>query len=217
MKAFRFLILISSILGAYASAFAGIRPTFRPEDSSWRATDIIVVTEGKEIDGVVQVLETWKGDLKPGSTLKISELAEFKSKDIRLVDNHSFRENRGPDEFVSGDRMILFLRDRTKVLAGPEDDDEQNAVIEPERKPSRWSGANPMGDEVKYATVWIEGDKVYCFIQIMNPGPSLLCSTSMTEASLRKLITINPVVRFGETGRAVRASLFQTLRQYHLR
>ncbi len=187
MKALRCLILVSSVLATCVSVHAGIRPSFMPEESSWRSTDIVVVTEGKEIDGVVQVIETWKGELKPGSTLTIPDLAEFKAKDARLVDNYSWNERQGTSEFVTGDRMILFLRDQTKISANAESDDEQNEAAETGENRSRWSGANPMGREVKYSTVWIERDKVYCFIQIMNPGPSLLCSTQMTDASLRKL------------------------------
>lgn len=80
MNALRCLILVSNVLATCVSVLAGIRPSFMPEESSWRATDIVVVTEGKEIDGVVQVIETWKGELKPGSTLTIPELAEFKAK-----------------------------------------------------------------------------------------------------------------------------------------
>jgi hypothetical protein len=176
------------ILVACASAVAGIRPSFMPEESSWRATDIVVVTEGKDIDGVVQVIESWKGDLKPGSTLTIPELAEFKTKDARLIDNWSWNNNARPSEFVTGDRMILFLRDRNKIPAlTSEDEDERNTTADSEEKASRWSGANPMGREVRYSTVWIERDKVFCFIQMMNPGPSMLSSTRMTEGGLRNL------------------------------
>src|SRR5215510_14269429 len=100
------------LLLAAMSAAAGIRPTFDPVGSSWRATDIVVVTEGKQIDGVFTILETWKGDLKPGATISISEMEEFKNKDARQVDKDWVSEKGVPAVYVTGERMVLFLRDR---------------------------------------------------------------------------------------------------------
>ena len=75
MKIFRLLSLLSCLFATYAAALAAILPSFRPQESTWLATDIVVVTEGEKIDGVVQVIETLKGDLKPGATLTLPELA----------------------------------------------------------------------------------------------------------------------------------------------
>lgn len=84
MKIIRFVILASCFFAAHAVALGGIRPSFLPQESAWRATDVVLVTEGKEIDGVVEVIETLKGDLKPGVTLTLPDLAEFKTKEARL-------------------------------------------------------------------------------------------------------------------------------------
>jgi hypothetical protein len=79
--------------------------------------------------------------------------------------------------------MILFLRDAKKIPVGS-DDDKQDG-LEAKTNDSRWQSANPMGSELRYSTVWIEKGQVYCFIQVMNPGPSLLCKAGMTETKLK--------------------------------
>jgi len=174
----KILITITSVLFLLAvssTALAGIRPSFSPEGCSWRATDIVVVTEGSQIDGDFTVIETWKGDLKPGETISVPELGQFKEKDARLIYSGpwSDKEDAQP-RYVSGERMILFLRDARKAKNDPEDDDRQKGTSE--TGDPRWKSTNFMGTEMKYSTAWIENGKVYCFIQIMNPGDSVLVS-----------------------------------------
>src|SRR5215470_749412 len=98
-----------------SSASGGIRPSFSPEASGWRATDIVVVTEGGEIDGVLKILETWKGDLKPGQTIIVPELAEFRTDEARSVDKSWDSNPKKELRYVTGQRMILFLRDSRKI------------------------------------------------------------------------------------------------------
>ena len=189
MKALRILILLAIVLLACATAAAGIRPSFLPEVCSWRATDIVIVTEGKEIDGVFTILETLKGGLKPEATIRIPELAEFKTKQARAVNAWLGQKlPAGEPEFVTGEKMILFLRDAEKITTDSDDDDEylKNRA---KANPARWQPANIMGDEPQYSTVWIEKGEVYCFIQQMNPGPSLLCKSGYTETALRNEIS----------------------------
>ena len=176
------LLLLASI-----SASAGIRPSFSLEGSSWRATDIVVVTEDQQIDGVFKILETWKGDLKPGETITISEMDEFKKKEARLIDSSPWiqREKSSP-QYVTCERMVLFLRDAKKI---PEDEDEDdNREGGGEKTTSPWRAANPFGDEVKYSTVWIEKGKVYWFVQVINPGPSVLISGGVTDEEMKSKV-----------------------------
>jgi len=183
MKTLSTLTSLLFLLVICDSAFAGIRPSFTVEQCSWHATDIVVVTEGKVIDGVFTVIETWKGDLKPGETITIPELEQFKEKDARLI-NRWWNETRsGPSEYVTGERMILFLTDAKKARAGSREDAKQDG--ESRRATSRWNSSNPMSTEIKYSTVWIENGKVSCFIQPINPGPSLLLRPGITEEELR--------------------------------
>ena len=174
----KFLITITSVLFLLAvssTASAGIRPSFSPEGCSWRATDIVVVTEGAQIDGNFTVIETWKGDLKPGETISVPELGQFKEQDARLIYSEPWSDNKELQRrYVSGERMILFLRDARKPQDFGEDEDDDTQTGTSETRTSRWKPTNPMGTEIKYSTAWIENGKVYCFIQIMNPGDSAL-------------------------------------------
>ena len=180
MKVLSTLTLVLLLLVLPPSASAGIRPSFFPEECSWRATDIVVVTEGKKIDGIFVVLETWKGDLQPGETITIPEMAEFKAKDARLIDKWNWlQKEKEPPEYVTGERMILFLRDAKKV---PEDLDRDK---QGNKTSSRWISANSMGSEMKYSTVWVDKGKLNWFVQQINPGPSLLSRIKITEAELK--------------------------------
>jgi hypothetical protein len=176
MKILITLTAVLFLLAVSSTALAGMRPSFDPEGCSWRATDIVVVTEGSQIDGNFKVIETWKGDLKPGETISVPELAQFNKKDARLIYSAAWydKDYDGKPRYVSGERMILFLRDARKPQDDPEVDDRQ--TVASETSTSRWKPTNPMGTEMKYSTVWIENGKVYCFIQVMNPGDSVLVS-----------------------------------------
>ncbi len=175
------------VLTAVISVSAGIRPSFYLEGNSWRATDIVVVTEDKQIDGVFRILETWKGDLKPGETITIPEMEEFKNKEARSIYAWGLKEEKAsPAQYVTCDRMILFLRDAQKIA---ENDDEDMSFAGVEKSTSRWQSANPMGNEVRYSTVWIENGKLHWFIQLINPGPSLLVPVKTTEAELKSEVS----------------------------
>lgn len=186
MKILSTLTSVVVLLIASISVSAGIRPSFSLESSAWRATDIIIVTEDQKIDGVFKILETLKGDLQPGETITISEMEEFKNKEARLVDSGwlSGKEKGSPPEYVTCERMILFLRDATRI---PKDEDEDTRAAPSNN--SRWQPANPFGSEVKYSTVWIENGKAYWFMQLMNPGPSLLYSVRTTETELKSQVS----------------------------
>lgn len=185
MKALFTLRLLLLLLVICGSGSAAIRPSFEPEESSWRATDIVVVTEGEKIDGVFTVLETWKGDLKPGETITIPEMAEFEARDARLIDTWSWVKNeREPPEYVTGERMILFLREVTKVTDKPEEDSTLGGEGSTNAS-SRWKSSNSLATEMKYSTVWVEKGKLNWFVQKMNPGRSLLSSIGISEAELK--------------------------------
>ena len=52
---------------------AALRPSFNVDGCSWNATHVVLVqtTAG---EGVVPVVESWKGDLKPGDAIEVPEL-----------------------------------------------------------------------------------------------------------------------------------------------
>src|SRR5581483_11747983 len=49
-------------------------------------TDIVVATEGTDIDGRLEILETWKGTLKPGEKLVIPEFALLRTAESRTIE-----------------------------------------------------------------------------------------------------------------------------------
>jgi hypothetical protein len=77
------LVLIVSVSSI---AHAGIIPSFYPEFSATRATDVIVASEGERMDGLLDVLDTWKGDLEKGERIRVPELALFRSEEARRIE-----------------------------------------------------------------------------------------------------------------------------------
>ncbi|HSS20197.1 MAG TPA: POTRA domain-containing protein [Pyrinomonadaceae bacterium] len=176
-----FLALVVLLLlgGLCSSSNAGIRPSFSVDVSTWRATHIVVVTEGKTIDGEFTVIESWKGDLTAGDTIKIPELASFKDASARTLGVSWWSHDNDKDKkrlVVTGNRMVLFLKE-----------DQNGKALERAPAPTlslHWKTSDFYHDWSTSA-VWIEETKVYGFIQVMNPGPSILISLSQTESELK--------------------------------
>jgi len=188
-----FFILIMSLSSI---AHAGIIPSFHPDLSATKATNVIVASEGEKIDGFLDVLDTWKGDLEKGERIWVPELAQFESEEARRIKSwgseKSFRR-------VTGKRMIVFLV-KSMFL---KDSQEESAV---DRKPIsaiRWlpasypdfrpvfaGGKEPRNSvaRMKISVAWVENGVVYAFRQIMNPGPLVLDNLQTTEEHLKALV-----------------------------
>src|SRR5437899_2620242 len=74
---------------------------------AWHATHVVVASEGNEIDGHLEVVESWRGDLAIGDRIDLPELAAFEDEDLRRI--VTVRTSTTPS-VASGKRMILFLR-----------------------------------------------------------------------------------------------------------
>jgi len=170
--------LLTGLLLLFASGHlqAGIRPSFRLEATTWRATDIVVVTEGDVIDGNLNVVETWKGTLSPGDAVSIKELGEFATTESRTVKPPwSFKpEKEPPPVIVSGKKMVLFLR---RSLTSPPDGTNKPV----------WEPASPFKD-MNTSVVWVEGQAAYSFQQLMHPGPSELTVLNQPEARIKEIV-----------------------------
>lgn len=149
-------------------AEAAIRPSFDTDECAFNATHIVVATEGEKIDGALDVLESWKGDLKKGDRITVPELAGFASDEARTV-HSGFLGTEESAKPVSGSRMVLFLV-KTPLLVGPAPKPE----APPTRERERWDSANGQGLDMNVSVAWIEDGEAYAFVQVMNPGPSLL-------------------------------------------
>ncbi len=148
-----------------SNVYAGIRPSFALDYCAWNATDIVVATEGEEIDGNFTVLETLKGELYTNQLISVPELALFKSEQSRLVnDGFPGEVNNNPPRYVSGKKMILFLK--------------KDAA-------DKWKSAAFFG-EMNVSVVWLEAGKAFAFAQIENPGPSILIEYSHSEIEIRE-------------------------------
>lgn len=156
---FLFLLCVSN-------SNAGIRPSFSLDYCSWNATDIVVATEGREIDGNFTVLESLKGDFYNGETISISELSSFQSESSRSINQTWI--NVEPLKYVTGSRMILFL----KKKAGSK---------------NVWEQANLFG-KMNTSVVWLENDKSFAFVQVENPGASILIDYEKSESEIKNRI-----------------------------
>jgi hypothetical protein len=151
---------------------AGIRPSFSLDGCSWSATHIVLVQTTPE-DGVFSVVESWKGDLKPGDSLGVPELKP--NKDAVPISSvpkpHGFgsQDVQGISEQIPrqpvGSRLILFLK--KKEEGGTASPSAGNTTE------TQWEPAS-MGGGMKVSALWIDGGKGFCFRQWMNPGPSAL-------------------------------------------
>jgi len=166
------------ICGVTSHSRAGIRPSFMLDHSAWHATDIVVAGEGDTVDGTLSVQEVWKGHLAPGSTLSIPDLAAFSDEEARTV---KFRwkpmDHNVQPTVLSGQRMILFLKRSAKVS----EEDNQS-------KPDHWQPASVF-EEMRVSVVWIEQENVYAFIQVSNPGPSILMPHELSEEKMKERVS----------------------------
>ncbi len=146
---------------------AGIRPSFQLDHSVWKATHIVLATEGDLIDGRLRVIESWKGNLEPDTEIILPELADFADAKSRRV--HDWWQRRDlPEPYarvVSGSRMVLFL-----VEFDPTDKTRPS-----DSKPRAWLPASYHGHGgFKVSVAWLERGEAYAFVQVLNPGPSVL-------------------------------------------
>lgn len=204
MKALRWLAVVVPLLVSATEATAALLPSFRLEACSWEATHIVVVSEGDKIDGEVEVLESWKGDLKKGDKLSLPDLAEFAPEKERVVSKSLF--DRDKDKVlpatVSCSRVALFLRKSVKAEEG---------------KPAKttWLPAPDGWGGMKVSVAWIEGDKVFAFAQEFNPGPQKLLSWGLDERGLKTEVdavvkaqtTLTEAIRKGDADKLTTAVL----------
>lgn len=151
IRAMPFSVL--AILALNSTAPAVSRTGFDLASYAWNATHIVVVTEGFLLDGKVEVLDCWKGDLKKGEWLTIPELATFAPREARAIENHVNSPGQldpHPDH-VTGKRIILFLIQEARNDSG----NNRPQPIWKMTPPITHSGAWPI------SAAWIEQGKAY--------------------------------------------------------
>ncbi len=135
------------------SLHAALRLDFEIDRFSWHATHI-VLAQTTANDGVLSVVESWKGDLKPGDSIAVPELKPNEnavpiSSYPKPVGSY-LRDESGISERIPrqpiGSRVILFLKKQ-----------DGNGV----ETPVKWGPA--IGNEMKISVLWIDGGKAFCF------------------------------------------------------
>ena len=109
------VVLAISLAISPIPACAGIRPSFSLDGCSWSATHIVLVQTMVE-DGMFSVVESWKGDLKPGDSLEIPELKPNENavpiSSYPKPQGFDSQDAQGVSEQIPrqpvGSRMILF-------------------------------------------------------------------------------------------------------------
>ena len=151
---------------------AGFRPSFSLDSCTWDATHIVLVATTSEGD-VFIVMESWKGDLKAGDTLKVPELkpdsdavpiSRYPEGEAFDHTDESGVSGRIPRQPV-GSQIVLFLKQRQEKDASSQATNIQAS--------GQWQPASVYGG-MKVSVVWIDGGQLFCFQQQMNPGPSAL-------------------------------------------
>src|SRR5262245_63476344 len=119
MRGTQILLAVLGVAADPAVVRAAIQPSFHLDACAWSATHIVVVTEGEKIDGVVEVLESWKGDLKKGERITVPELAAFAPDAARAISKGSYGDDTKLPARVTCSRMALFLiRSQEKAADG---------------------------------------------------------------------------------------------------
>lgn len=138
------LILVAGVIHP---TLGRIGPSFAVDYCSWHATDVVLV-EITPSPGVFRVVESWKGNLEPGSPVAIPQL--LPTADAKQISSYSFNEfgARGPREQIPaqpvGSRMILFLKN------------------EPGAFGEQWRPADVF-KEIKASVVWIDRGRAMAF------------------------------------------------------
>ena len=104
---------------------ASIRPSFDLDPCSWNATHIVLARTTAN-EGVFSVVESWKGDLKPGESLELPELKPNENavpiSSYPKPAGFDLQDRMGISEQIprqpSGSRMILFLKKQEGSGAG---------------------------------------------------------------------------------------------------
>ncbi|MEQ1841162.1 MAG: hypothetical protein ABL994_12195 [Verrucomicrobiales bacterium] len=162
-------------------AVAGIVPSFDLNHSVWRATDIVLATEGDVIDGNLRVLETWRGALEAGDEVQLPELAAFAPDTSRRLHPFIPEGTPGADATASGSTMILFL-----VRS------EENTQL-----PIAWRPAGYFPESgFNISVAWVEDGETYALSQVINPGP-LVMNKDLNALEIKVLVAASDVITSG--------------------
>jgi len=152
------------------AAQGGFGPSFSLKNSTCKATDIFVATEGDKIDGELRVVDVWKGDLLPNDEVTVPELGFYINDWSRTVTQ--FGSEFGPPTVADGKWAVLFLiRD-------------ENTPLLPDRntKSLEWLST---GMAMIDSFAWIDHNSTYAIMGGHNPGSMSLIDLKISETEMR--------------------------------
>ena len=167
---------------AYGNPIPGLHwPTAIKE-----ATHVVLVSEGETIDGVLQTVECWKGDLQPGDILEVPELAQFASPESRMIEEG---ESSLKHKMVTGNRMILFLT-KAQVWA-----DWKKVALKAKWLPAPGfpepSSMHPdKNARMRISVAWIEDGKLCAYFVDPGPGKQTLRASESSPDEIKKGLVI---------------------------
>ena len=172
-------------------------PDYFIEESTWEATDIVLLTEGSKINGLVNVVETWRGQLEVGEKLQIPDFEKISSEEFREIYG-GFAVSDKSKAYpltASGMHMILFLKDlppsELNYIESDEGFSNNNFTPTPLLKLDSSKGtltpALPYG--IDHNIVWIEKDSAFCVGVIRIQWKSRIQPSSLeTEAGVKSYV-----------------------------
>jgi hypothetical protein len=156
----RLILTFAIVLAAPAIIRAELLPTFSADHCMTAASHVVVV------DNTGKVLESWRGDLKPGDLLPLAEFHLKLEREVSVL----AREEGEPDR-VTGKRLVLFLK-----KGGPKPYGGQVA--------GSWGPAHFSG-QLDVSMLWIEDRQAFALEQPCNPGPQMILPEGR-EATFKK-------------------------------
>jgi hypothetical protein len=166
-------------------ALAAFRPSFGLDYCSWNATHIILAVMTTQDDDF-EVIESWKGSLKVGDHIVVSQLEPspnaipigLYSKQSRPYEPSGNGAIEDIPRRTVGSRVILFLR--------RESEDERAPNTSTTGK-SEWQPAD-FFHEIRTSVIWIDESQLYVFTQWVNLGPSLLSTWDKSLANVHNRV-----------------------------
>jgi hypothetical protein len=175
------LLTLVLLLAFSLSSAAKVHSRVSVAASAKLATHIVIATEGNIIDGWLIVLESLKGDLTPGEAIFVPELEDFSSEESRLI--HclfpiQLCSDNKPNEYVTGSRMVLFLRKNSGSQYDNGAAGAGNSAL--------WKGIGELS--VFQSTIWVEGRKSYAFFDASQNERGELADFERSEEEIRTTI-----------------------------
>jgi hypothetical protein len=152
-----------------STTLARLRPGFFLEYNTWQATDIILVKDDGDLRPRVKVVESWKGNLRPGDTIVVEGLLAAAAPKPKLdPDIAPF-----PDA-VEGGYVVFFLAHHPGGVRLGEADGTWTGVVQ--------------GNEFLYTSAAFIREKVahrFAAMGITNFEPDTLVSTKLSDAQFK--------------------------------